>query len=81
MNSEIPQPLPPLTTEDRAVVFHLSEEQRRAIDESLVEGVMERWRKVAMIIARAMDQPSYGSWPFGHVLWPTHVCVGGGGPR
>src|SRR5690606_27190171 len=59
MNQEIPQPLPPLTPEERALVSQLSQQQRQAIDESLLAEVTERWRKVAMVVARAMDRPSH----------------------
>ena len=37
----------------------MSQQQRQAIDESLLAEVTERWRKVAMVVARAMDRPSH----------------------
>ena len=59
MSQEIPQPLPPLTEEERALVAELSPEQRQAIDESLLAEVVVHRRKVAMVVARAMDRPSH----------------------
>ena len=59
MTNEIPQPLPPLTAVESAVVSRLSAEQRRAIDAALLAEVTTRWRKVAMVVACAMNQPSH----------------------
>jgi Protein of unknown function len=56
---EIPQPLPPLTPDERALVLRLGERELVAIDEALLAAAGPRWRKVAMLVARAMDSPSY----------------------
>ena len=59
MANEIPQPLPPLTAEERAVVSRLTESQRQAIDAALLAEVLPRWRKVAMVVACAMYRPTH----------------------
>ncbi|MDR0233842.1 MAG: DUF3658 domain-containing protein [Zoogloeaceae bacterium] len=59
MTKEIPQPLPLLTAEEDALVSQLTRQQLVAIDEALLAQVTPHWRKVAMVVGRAMDQPSY----------------------
>ena len=59
MTKETPQPLPALTAEERAFVSRLTPQQLQAMDEALLSEVTERWRKVAMVVARAMDRPSH----------------------
>jgi hypothetical protein len=59
MTKEIPQPLGPVTPEERAAASRLSDQQRRAIDAALLAEVTPRWRKVALVVARAMSQPSH----------------------
>jgi hypothetical protein len=59
MTQEIPQPLPALTPEESALISQLSQQQLRAIDELLLVELTERWTKVAMVVARAMDRPSH----------------------
>lgn len=59
MTEEIPQPLPALTTEERAVVSGLTDQEIRAIDEALMAAALTRWRKVAMVVALAMDDPRH----------------------
>ena len=59
MTQEIPQPLPPLTAEERALVSQLSPQQLQSIDEALLAGVTERWRKVAMVVGLAIGRPSH----------------------
>ena len=59
MADETPQPLPPLTPDERARVSRLSEQELVAIDRALVAEAAQQWRKVAMLIARAMDGPGH----------------------
>ena len=59
MTRELPQPLPPLTPEERARVSRLTRQQLLAIDEALLAEVRPRWRKVAMVVACAMGRPSH----------------------
>ena len=59
MANEIPKPLPPLTAEERAIVSRLTEDQRQAIDAALLAEVAAHWRKVAMVVARAMDRATH----------------------
>jgi len=57
-DTEIPQPDPDLTPEQRAVVARLTDAQLVAIDEALLSHARERPRKVAMMVGLAM---TYGT--------------------
>lgn len=59
MTNEIPQPLPPLMPEEQAIVLGLTDDQRLAIDAALLAEVLPRWRKVAIVVALAMERPSH----------------------
>lgn len=57
--TEVPQPLPPLSPDELAVVSRLSDLQRRAMDAALLAEVLPHWRKVAMVVGCAMGRPSH----------------------
>lgn len=52
--SEIPQPDPPLTAQEEALVASLSAGDIREIDLALIENTHDRWRKVAMVVGKTM---------------------------
>jgi hypothetical protein len=58
---EIPQAPAPLTPAERESVAALSAEQLAALDEVLLANTHDRWRKVAMVVSRAMDSAEL--WP------------------
>ena len=54
--SEIPQPEPPLTAEELALVASLSAAEVGAIDRALLANTHDRWRKVAMVVGKTMGE-------------------------
>ena len=54
--SEIPQPEPPLTAQEFALVASLSPSEVGAIDRTLVANTHARWRKVAMVVGKTMGE-------------------------
>jgi hypothetical protein len=54
--SEIPQPEPPLTTEELALVASLSAAEVVDIDRALLANTHDRWRKVAMVVGKTMGE-------------------------
>jgi len=59
--NEIPQPDAPMTPAERAAVAALTPAQIAALDETLLANTHDRWRKVAMVIAKSWD--SAEQWP------------------
>jgi hypothetical protein len=57
MTTEKPEPLPPPTPKEGAIVSQLSGTQRQIIDAALLAEVQMHWRKVAMVVACAMSNP------------------------
>jgi hypothetical protein len=57
-DTEVPEPDPDLTPEERALVDCLSESQLAAIDAALLSHARDRPRKVAMLVGLAM---TYGT--------------------
>jgi Protein of unknown function len=53
--NEVPQPDAPLTTAELTAVAALTPAQLSKLDETLLANTNDRWRKVAMVIAKSFD--------------------------
>ena len=53
-SEEIPEPTPPLTPEEQALVAKLSEVDLQTVDATIMASSREQWRKVAMVVATTM---------------------------
>lgn len=54
--SEIPQPEPPLSAEEVALVASLTPLEVGAIDRALLANTRDRWQKVAMVVGKTMGE-------------------------
>ena len=57
--NEVPVPFEPLTPAQEAAVAALSPAKLDAIDSALLSNTTERWRKLAMIIAKMWDHAEH----------------------
>ena len=57
-HEEVPVPLDPLTAEQEARIAQLTETDLNEIDDCILSNATTQWRKVAMVVALAMNDLS-----------------------
>jgi hypothetical protein len=73
MTREVPIPNPPLSRKEASAFTKLSQEDKAAIDQGILECVLPRWQKVAMVVIRA-EEKLRGRYPqFSYVLYAERI--------
>ena len=73
MPGEVPIPNPPLSRKEAAAFAKLSEGDKAAIDQGILQCVVPRWQKVAMVVSRAEEKLRERFPQFSYVLYAERI--------